>query len=57
MSWGTAIRGAKSWVLQQYVTEQEMIKDLQLEPYPDTVLYAYREQALQYVDEVTLRGV
>ena len=54
---GTAIRGAKSWVLQQYVTEQEMIKDLQLEPYPDTVLYAYREQALQYVEKVMLRGV
>ena len=54
---GLAIRGAKSWVLQQYVTEQEMIKDLQLEPYPDTVLYAYREQAEKYVEEVTLRGV
>lgn len=54
---GAAIRGAKSWVLQQYVTEQEMIKDLQLEPYPDSVLQDYREQAQHYVEEVTLRGV
>ncbi len=54
---GKAIRGAKKWVLQQYVTEQEMIKDLQLEPYPDSVLQAYREQAQAYVEEVMLRGV
>ena len=54
---GKAIRGAKLWVLQQFVTEQEMITDLQLEPYPDSVLQAYREQAKKYVEEVTLRGV
>jgi pyruvate formate lyase activating enzyme len=54
---GAAIRGAKLWVLQQFVTEQEMIIDLQLEPYPQDVLQAYREQARRYVAEVILRGV
>ena len=54
---GAAIRGAKMWVLQQFVTEQEMITDLQVEPYSNEVLHAYQEQAQQYVEEVTLRGV
>ena len=54
---GEAIRGAKRWVLQQFVTEQEMIAAPPVEPYQKEILYAYREQAKQYVAEVTLRGV
>lgn len=54
---GQAIRGARQWVLQQFVTEQAMIADLQLQPHSDVVLQAFREQALAYVDEVSLRGV
>jgi pyruvate formate lyase activating enzyme len=54
---GEAIRGAKRWVLQQFVTEQEMIAAPPVEPYPQVVLHAYREQAKDYVEEVTLRGV
>ncbi|MBE0501151.1 MAG: anaerobic ribonucleoside-triphosphate reductase activating protein [Desulfuromonadales bacterium] len=54
---GGAIRGAGLWVLQQFVTEQEMIAAPQVEPYPKEVLYAYRDQAREYVKEVMLRGV
>jgi pyruvate formate lyase activating enzyme len=54
---GGAIRGARLWVLQQFVTEQEMIAAPQVEPYPKEVLYAYRDQAREYVKEVMLRGV
>ncbi len=54
---GGAIRGARLWVLQQFVTEQEMIATPPLEPYPKEVLYSYRDQAREYVKEVMLRGV
>ena len=54
---GQAIRGAKMWVLQQFVTEQDMIENLELEPYSDEVLLGYQVQAEQYVEKVMLRGV
>jgi pyruvate formate lyase activating enzyme len=54
---GALIRGARIWVLQQFVTEQAMIENLSIEPYSKEILTAYRDQAMQYVAEVTLRGV
>lgn len=54
---GQAIQGAKLWVFQQFVTEQDMIEDLELEPYSDEVLLGYQAQAEEYVEKVMLRGV
>ncbi len=54
---GAAIRGARIWVLQQFVTEQAMIENLLIEPHSKEILTAFRDQATQYVAEVTLRGV
>lgn len=55
---GEMLRGARRWVLQQYVPGYALDKRLQtVAPYPEPILRRFARQAEAYVDEVGLRGL
>lgn len=54
---GELLRGARLWVLQQYVREHAMFAEWQgLESYPVVQLQQFATSAQQYVNKVLVRG-
>ncbi len=55
---GQAIRGARSWVLQQFVASHAMDESLHtLSPHPPEQIRAFAEIAGVYVEQVSIRGL
>lgn len=55
---GEALRGARRWVLQQYVPQHALAESLrECEPHPVDRLREFAELAGAYAQEVTLRGI
>ncbi len=53
---GAAIRGARRWVLQQYLPRPELLGDAPSEPRPVADLERFRGLAQSYVEQVEGRG-
>jgi len=55
---GELLRGAKRWVLQQFVPGHSLAEDLrEVEPHPAETIRAFAEVAGGYVGEVSVRGL
>ncbi len=55
---GALLRGAQSWVLQQFVPHYSLADSYRvLEPYPVSLLENFAELAREFVPKVVLRGV
>jgi pyruvate formate lyase activating enzyme len=55
---GETVRGARRWVLQQFVPGHSLAEELRgIDPHSEEVLRGFAEMAGWYVDEVVLRGI
>ena len=55
---GLCLQGAPLWVLQQFVPQHAMVKEMQqLEPHSSERIRDFVKVAQEYVDEVQIRGL
>lgn len=55
---GELVRGARRWVLQQFVPGHSLAEELrEVEPHPSETIRAFAEMAAGYVEAVAVRGL